>query len=115
MEPLRLIENPDGTFCLFMPVCERPLADEVVEAFEHTPNGYFWEGIAQWLLSTNADLVAVADSIKFDSEGGTFVSLSADKTALESLGAAMSDLINEPDRLRATIESAINADFEFDD
>ena len=35
---------------LVLPVCISPDADVVVEQSGHTPNGYFWAGVAEWLL-----------------------------------------------------------------
>ena len=41
------IREIDGSFSLSFPCGELP-ADEAVVAADHEPNGYFWEGVAQY-------------------------------------------------------------------
>lgn len=112
MKPLKVLEH-EGEFTLLMTVCEEPRADEVVDSLGHTPNGYFWEGIATLLLQ--GPLAELADSVEFDCEGDTFVALSTDRAVLESLGNALAALLADPSALRTMIETAIEEGFEFDD
>jgi hypothetical protein len=111
MTPLKLLEHEDE-FTLMMTVCSEPRADEVVESLGHTPNGYFWEGIATLLLE--GPLTELADRVEFDCEGDTFVALSADQAALETLGSTLAALLADPNALRSMIEAAIEEGFEFD-
>jgi hypothetical protein len=53
--------------------------------------------------------------VEFDCEGDTFVALSADQAALETLGSTLAALLADPNALRSMIEAAIEEGFEFDD
>ncbi|GLZ06599.1 hypothetical protein Acsp03_40650 [Actinomadura sp. NBRC 104412] len=109
---MRLIETVPGKFSL-------PLAagttqvDELVEELGHEPNGYFWEGVARLLVSTEAP--GLDERFSFDPEGDTFCAYGTDRAALEELGALMAAAATDPARMRALITSAEADGFAFDD
>ncbi len=53
MHPLRLIDSAPGEYSLLLDAGTTQV-DDVIEELGHTPNGYFWEGIARLLVSTEA-------------------------------------------------------------
>ena len=112
VEPLNLIETEQGSYSLLLVAGATPV-DETIEELGHEPNGYFWEGVAQFVIETTApDLTGRLD---FDSEGGTFCAYGADRSALEELGTRLAALANEAQRLRDLVVRATDAGFEFDD
>lgn len=92
--------------------CDTP-ADEAVYSAGHEPNGYFWEGVAQLVVSTEAR--AISDKLDYDSEGSMFCALSNDKAALETLAALMAPIINDPQNAAIVVARAAELEFEFDD
>lgn len=113
MSHFQRMTHDDGDTSLWLSVCTVPAADAVVDASGHTPNGYFWNGVAERLFE--GPLAAVAARLQTDPEGDTFVARSADGAALDALEAAMNALLNDPDALRELIESADADGFDFDD
>lgn len=87
-------------------------ADEAVLAAGHEPNGYFWEGVAQRLLTTQAP--QLLDAVGFDAEGSMFCAY-GDGAALDALSALMTPVINDAARVREVISEAKAAGFQFDD
>ncbi|MGI5170966.1 Imm51 family immunity protein [Spirillospora sp. CA-253888] len=112
MSPLRLIETTPGAFSLLLGAGETQV-DEVIEDLGHEPNGYFWDGIAQFLVATEAS--ALEGRFSYDSEGGMFCAYGKDRTALQELAALMGAVATDEDRLRKLVESAVASGFEFDD
>ncbi|MFI0451132.1 Imm51 family immunity protein [Actinomadura sp. 6N118] len=112
MSPLRLIETTPGEFSLLLGAGETPV-DQVIEELGHEPNGYFWEGAAEFLVTTEAP--ALEERVSFDSEAGMFCAHGTDRTALQELAALMSIVVTDGDRLRKLVESALASGFEFDD
>ena len=47
---VRSIDLDDGSRSVFFE-CDAPPTWKVVETHDHEPNGYFWEGVANWLIS----------------------------------------------------------------
>jgi hypothetical protein len=92
--------------------CDTP-CDSAIEASGHEPNGYFWEGIAQVLISTEAP--DLAGKVNLDCEGSMFCAVSDSSEPLESLSALLTPVVNDPDRVIALIEKAAKIGFEFDD
>src|SRR4051794_16542535 len=112
MSPLRLIETTPGKFSLLLDAGTTAV-DGVVEELGHTPNGYFWEGVAQLLVRTKAP--ELAGRFGYDPEGGAFVAYGKDKDALVALSALMTDVAIDGDRMRRLIVLAKEKGFEFDD
>ncbi len=101
------IRENNGSFSLSFPCGELPADDAVVEA-DHEPNGYFWEGVAQFLAP---DLAAV---VEFDSEGSLFCAY-GDRGPLARLQQVLEPCLSDPGRVTQVIGEATAAGFEFDD
>jgi hypothetical protein len=87
--------------------------DEVIEELGHEPNGYFWEGIAQLLVDTEAP--RLEGRFDYDSEGGMFVAHGSDRPALGELATLMTAAATDADQLRRLVALANERGFEFDD
>jgi hypothetical protein len=109
---MRLIETTPGKFSLLLDAGTSQV-DELVEQLGHEPNGYFWEGIAQFLVNTEAP--ALEGRFSYDPECGMFCAYGDDRTALQELAALMAPVIGDGDRMRGLISSAEASGFEFDD
>jgi hypothetical protein len=101
------IREDKGSFSLSFPCGELPVDDAVVAA-GHEPNGYFWEGVAQFLAPDLADVV------EFDSEGSLFC-VRGDRGPLARLQQVLEPCLSHPDRVTQVISDATAAGFEFDD
>jgi predicted transposase YbfD/YdcC len=112
MSPMRLIELSPDTYSLVLDAGTTDV-DVVVEELGHEPNGYFWEGIAQLLVSTEAP--TLKGRFSYDSEGGMFCAYGADRDALEELANRMSAVAADAERVRQLIAAAEANGFEFDD
>jgi hypothetical protein len=112
MTSMRLIETTPGKFSLLLDAGTTQV-DELVEQLGHEPNGYFWEGVAQFLVSTQAP--ALDGRFSYDPEGGMFCAYGEDRTALQQLAALMTPFTADSDRMRTLISSAKASGFEFDD
>ncbi|MGW4151720.1 immunity 51 family protein [Micromonospora chersina] len=112
MRPLKLIKATPGNYSLLLNAGDTPV-DELVEELGHEPNGYFWEGVAQLLVSNEAP--TLEGRFSYDPEGGMFCAHGEDRDALEELGALMSAVATDRDRMRGLIASAQASGFEFDD
>jgi hypothetical protein len=69
MGPLRLIETGPGQFSLLLDAGTTPV-DDVIEELGHEPNGYFWEGVAPVLVST--EVPALEGRFSYDPEASMF-------------------------------------------
>lgn len=112
MEPLRRIETSPGTFSLLLDVGTTDV-DDVVEELGHEPNGYFWEGVAQLLVDTEAP--GLAGRVKYDPEGSMFVAYGSDPSALDELRTLMTAVATDADRMRRLVALAAERGVEFDD
>jgi immunity protein 51 of polymorphic toxin system len=101
------IREDGGSFSLSFTCGELP-ADDAVIAADHEPNGYFWEGVAQFLAP---DVAAV---VEFDSEGSMFCAY-GDRGPLARLQQVLEPCLADPARVRQVIRDATAAGFEFDD
>ena len=63
---VKSIDLDDGSRSVFFE-CDAPPTWKVVEAHGHQPNGYFWEGVANWLISQGR-----APEVSMDPEGSMF-------------------------------------------
>ncbi|WP_131740803.1 Imm51 family immunity protein [Actinomadura roseirufa] len=112
MNPLRLIESRPGAFSLLLDAGTTQV-DGLVEELGHEPNGYFWEGVARFLVSTEAG--ALEGRFSYDPEGSMFCAYGADRDALQELGGLLSAVAADGDRMRSLVGAAEAAGFEFDD
>ncbi|WP_435204020.1 Imm51 family immunity protein [Micromonospora sp. bgisy143] len=87
--PLTLFEydHAPGRYCLMMADADWDDAVDVFDECGAYGNGYGWEGVARQAM--RAHLADVANTVDFDSEGGTFVAHSFDVDALRQLGAVL--------------------------
>ncbi|MFI6079270.1 Imm51 family immunity protein [Actinoplanes sp. NPDC051343] len=53
MDPVKVVDTSPGKYILWLNAGSTDV-DEVVEDLGHEPNGYFWAGIAELLVSTEA-------------------------------------------------------------
>lgn len=111
MDPLRLVETTPGEFSLLLDAGTTHV-DELVMELGHEPNGYFWEGIAQVLVSTEAP--GLEGRFSCDPEGDMFCAY-GEETALRELATLMSTVATDRDRMRQIIATAEANGFEFDD
>lgn len=112
MVPMRLIELSPGKYSLLLEAGTTDV-DDVVEELGHEPNGYFWEGIAQLLVSAEAP--TLEGRFSYDPERGMFCAYGADRDALEELAVRMTAVAADADRVRQLIMLAQTNGFEFDD
>jgi Immunity protein 51 len=107
-----MIETGSGEFSLLLDAGTTDV-DEVVEELGHEPNGYFWEGIAQLLVDTEAP--HLEGCFDYDPEGGMFVARGPDRPALDELATRIAAVATDAERLRQLVVLAAERGFEFDD
>src|SRR5919112_1688203 len=109
---MRIAETSPGKFSLMLDAGTTDV-DEVIEELGHEPNGYFWEGIAQMLVDTEAP--RLEGRFDYDSEGGMFGAHGSDRPALDELATLMTAAATDADQLRRLVALANERGFEFDD
>lgn len=97
----------DGTTSLTFYCGELP-ADEAITSAGHEPNGYFWEGVVQYLAPE------LAVQLELDSEAG-MVAAEGDRVVLEQLQVLIDPYLEDGARVAAVIREAEAAGFQFDD
>ncbi|MCO8269582.1 immunity 51 family protein [Actinoplanes sp. TRM 88003] len=112
MDPIKIVETSPGNFSLLL-IAGTTDVDGVIEELGHEPNGYFWEGVAGWVVQTEAP--ALTDRFKYDPEGGMFVAYGTDRPALEELSVRLTAVASDADRARQLVAAAKESGFEFDD
>ena len=111
MEPLQILEH-EGRLSLTLE-CGNTAVDDIISELGHEPNGYFWEGVAQLLVETEApDLEGTFEP---DPEAGMFCAYGEDRDALERLGGLLASVANDAARLRGIVALAAARGFTFDD
>lgn len=83
-------------------------ADAAVLAAGHEPNGYFWEGVLQYLAGS------LLTQVELDPEAGMFCAR-GDRTVLGQLREELEDYLDDPDRIARLIREAEASGFQFDD
>ena len=83
----------------------------VIQQAGHTPNGYFLDNLAKYLLR-QANITI--DGIEFDSEAGMF-SLIGTADTLQPLHQQLTGLFNNTHDLQQTLNQAKAAGTDFDD
>ena len=101
------MHDVDGTMSLTFACGELP-ADAGITASGHEPNGYFWEGIVQYLWPD------LAEQLEMDSEAGMFVGY-GDRTVLEQLQGLISPYLDDGERVSVAVREAERSGFQFDD
>ena len=86
--------------------------DDLISELGHEPNGYFWEGIVELLVATEAG--ALEDRFECDPEGGAFVAYSEDRSVLDDLAGRLRAVAADGNRLRTLVQHAESIGFEFD-
>lgn len=111
-QPLFHLAELDGMTTLFAAMDTMPKeAVGVIQQAGHTPNGYFLDNLAKYLLR---QANVTTDDIEFDSEAGMFSLIGTTET-LQPLHAQLTDLFNNTNNLQQTISKAKAADTDLDD
>jgi len=109
---LRLLEIAPDKYSLLLDAGTTAV-EEVVDDLGHEANGYFWEGVARWLVSTDAP--GLEGRLSYDPEGSMFCAYGSDRSALEELATLVAAVANDADRIRRLVADAEAAGFDFDD
>jgi hypothetical protein len=83
-------------------------ADAAVFAAGHEPNGYFWEGVVEYLAGGQAL------QVELDCEAGMFCAR-GDRVLLGQLRDELEGYLDDPDRIAQLIREAEASGFQFDD
>ena len=105
---VKSIDLDDGSRSVFFE-CDAPPTWKVVEAHDHEPNGYFWEGVANWLISQG-----LAPEVSMDPESSMF-SAQGTPAELDAFLIALAPYLVEDDTMATLIEEADAAGHDFDD
>lgn len=100
------IDEFEGSFSLTFD-CDLPVNGAVYEA-GHTPNGYFWEGVATYVAPK------LADAVELDCEASAFCAWGA-RDDLVALQAAIEPFLTDRDAIREVVVRAEAEGFGFDD
>ncbi|WP_432990370.1 Imm51 family immunity protein [Dactylosporangium sp. CA-233914] len=112
MDPIEVDEAESGRYSLWLEAGTTDV-DDVISDLGHTPNGYFWEGIVELLVVSEAP--ALKGRFESDPEGGAFCAYSDDRAALDDLAALLSSVATDEMHLRRLVELAASIGFVFDD
>lgn len=112
MDPIEIEPTESGGYSLWLEAGTTDV-DDVIRELGHEANGYFWEGIAELLVASEAP--NLAGRFSPDPEGGAFCAYSNDRAVLEDLAARLHEVAAEESRLRQLIDPAVATGFEFDD
>jgi hypothetical protein len=112
MDPINVIETKPGQYTLWLEAGATEV-DDLVGELGHELNGYFWDGIVELLVRTEA--TTLEGRFSTDPEGGAFVAYSQDRGTLDDLAGRLRAVATDGTRLRRLIEFAESSGFEFDD
>ena len=112
MPPLKLVETEQGALSLLLNAGETS-ADALVEELGHEPNGYFWEGVAKYLVSTEAP--GLEGRVSYGFRGGNVLRLRPRPRRPRAARRADGRLANDGPRLQSLIATAEASGFDFDD
>ena len=112
MSPLTIVETSPGNYSLLLHAGTTAV-DDLVERLGHEPGGYFWEGVARFLVRSEAP--ELKGRLSYDPEASMFCAYGGDREALERLGNLMSAVAADGDRMRQLVASATASGFGFDD
>lgn len=82
-----------------------------VESRGHEATGYFWRGVARYLVGTEAP--ELADNFEYDPEAEIFAA-DGDRASLLRLSAIIRPAVTDPAAVVSVIDAAIAAGFELD-
>lgn len=102
-----ILHDIDGSISLTFYCGELP-ADGAITASGHEPNGYFWEGMVQYLAPD------LANQVELDSEAGMFCAY-GDRKVLEQVQTLIDPYLDDGERVGATVREAESSGFQFDD
>jgi hypothetical protein len=105
------VETAPGSYSLLLDALTG--IDGVIKQLGHEPNGYFWEGVARYLVQTEAP--ALIDRISYDPEASMFCAYAESRDALETLATLMRLVTTDAVRVRRLVTDADAAGFRFDD
>jgi Immunity protein 51 len=83
-------------------------AGTAVLAAGHGPNGYFWEGVLQYLAG------GLLTQVELDPEAGMFCAR-GDRAVLGQLHEELEEYLDDPERIARLIREAEASGFQFDD
>jgi hypothetical protein len=112
MGSTRVAEIAPGEYSLHLEAGTTDV-DHVIHELGHEANGYFWEGIVELFVTTEAP--ALEGRFEPDPEGGAFYAYSDDRSALEDLAVRLRGVAGDEQRLRELVRLAEETGFEFDD
>lgn len=112
MDPIEVVQTAPGEYSLWLEAGTTDV-DDVVSELGHEPNGYFWEGIVELLVMSEA--TTLEGRFSSDPEGGAFVAYGRDRGALDDLASRLRAVASDGNRLRKLMELAASSGFEFDD
>jgi hypothetical protein len=107
-----VVESAPGRYSLTL-VAGTTDVDALIVELGHEPNGYFWEGIVELLIATEA--AGLEGRFTPDPEAGAFFAYGNDQGALDDLAARLRVAATDRNRLRQLMELAEATGFEFDD
>jgi hypothetical protein len=111
MDPISVIETRPGQYSLVLLVGTTDV-DEVITELGHEPNGYFWAGMVELLVETEA--TRLQGRFATDPEAGMYVAYGQDREALDDLAQLLRPVVGDARRLRGLVEFATSSGFEFD-
>ena len=103
---MRLIDVAGSSSLTFE--CGDLPADAAVFASGHEPNGYFWEGVAQYVAGS------LLSGVELDPEAGMFCA-QGDRAVLEWLREELEGYLDDPEKVARLIREAEASGFQFDD
>jgi hypothetical protein len=103
---MKLVDVADSASLSFE--CGYLPADAAISATGHEPNGYFWEGVVEYLAAS------LIPQIELDPEAGMFRAR-GDHALLAQLRETLEGYLEDPERIARLIRQAENSGFHFDD
>ena len=103
MDSIEVTETAPGEYSLSLEAGTTDVDDMIAE-LGHEPNGYFWEGIVELLMRTEAP--AIEGRFSSDPEGGAFFAYGNDRAVLDDLAVRLGAVVSDRDRLRKLMEFA---------
>jgi len=103
---MKLVHVGDSSSLMFE--CGYLPADAAIFASGHEPNGYFWEGVVEYLAPS------LIPHLELDPEAGMFCA-KADRVHLAELREKLESYLDDPERIARLIREAESSGFQFDD
>src|SRR5262249_41021115 len=103
VNPIEVEETEPGRYSLWLEAGTTN-GDDLISELGHTPNGYFWEGIVELLVTSEA--CGPKGRFSCDPEAGAFCAHSHDRVVLEDLAARLRSVATGEDQLRHLVQLA---------